>query len=68
MTLVKWMEREGMEHQAIATKLKLKKGTFSTYMTGRTRWPLSIVIAIEDLTNGEVTIRDLHKTPKRTVT
>ena len=60
MTLVKWMEREGMEHQAIATKLKLKKGTFSTYMTGRTRWPLSIAIAIEDLTNGEVSARDLH--------
>ena len=61
MTLVKWMEREGMEHQAISTKLKLKKGTFSTYMTGRTRWPLSIAIAIEDLTQGEVTVRDLYK-------
>ncbi len=65
MKLIQWMEREGMEHQAVATKLKIKKGTFSTYMTGRTRWPLSIAIAIEDLTNGEVSARDLAKAPNR---
>ena len=65
MKLLQWMEREDLEHQAIATKLKLKSGTFSTYITGRTRWPLSIAIAVEDLTKGEVSVRDLAKTPNR---
>ena len=65
MKLLQWMEREDIEHQVVAKKLKLKSGTFSTYITGRTIWPLSIAIAVEDLTKGEVSVRDLAKTTKK---
>ena len=60
MTLADWLEQSGLTRRAFGGLVGVTQGRISQIVSGETP-SLELAVAIEDVTRGDVTVRELLK-------